>query len=171
MTSICCILALISPALSLPDLTEVQLPALLGNSFGVPGVNATYGYVVVGGGTAGLTIAARLAQNNSVAVVEAGGFYQIDNGNGSTIPALCITQYVGADPSDTQPLIDWDSSPHLRKLQQTEACIMPGAKRLVSRLRGITWLLIVLLSKRWTAGPLRLEMTLMAGIMCFRTTR
>lgn len=59
----------------------------LGNSFGVPGVNATYDYVVVGGGTAGLTIAARLAEdeNTSVAVVEAGGFYQIDNGNGRLV--------------------------------------------------------------------------------------
>jgi choline dehydrogenase len=57
---------------------------LYSNSFGVPGVNATYDYVVVGGGTAGLTIAARLAENSdvSVAVIEAGGFYQQDNGNG-----------------------------------------------------------------------------------------
>jgi choline dehydrogenase len=47
----------------------------LGNSFGVPGKNASYDYVVVGGGTAGLTIAARLAEdsNTTVAVVEAGG--------------------------------------------------------------------------------------------------
>lgn len=59
------------------------------NSFGVPGINATYDYVVVGGGTAGLTIAARLAEDKdvSVAVVEAGGFYQVENGNGrSGIP-------------------------------------------------------------------------------------
>lgn len=57
---------------------------LFSNSFGVPGVNATYDYVVIGGGTAGLTIAARLAEdaNLSVAVVEAGGFYQMENGNG-----------------------------------------------------------------------------------------
>lgn len=57
---------------------------LFSNSFGVPGVNASYDYVVVGGGTAGLTIAARLAEdvNLSVAVVEAGSFYQMENGNG-----------------------------------------------------------------------------------------
>lgn len=57
---------------------------LYSNSFGVPGVNTTYDYVVIGGGTAGLTIAARLAEDSdvSVAVVEAGGFYQQDNGNG-----------------------------------------------------------------------------------------
>lgn len=58
--------------------------ALYSNSFGVPGTNASYDYVVVGGGTAGLTIAARLAEDPdvSVAVIEAGGFYQQDNGNG-----------------------------------------------------------------------------------------
>lgn len=57
---------------------------LYSNSFGVPGVNATYDYIVIGGGTAGLTIAARLAEDSdvSVAVIEAGGFYQQDNGNG-----------------------------------------------------------------------------------------
>jgi len=58
--------------------------ALYGNSFGVPGLNATYDYVVIGGGTGGLTIAARLAEDPdvSVAVIEAGGFYQQENGNG-----------------------------------------------------------------------------------------
>jgi choline dehydrogenase-like flavoprotein len=63
---------------------------LYGNSFGVPGVNATYDYVVVGGGTAGLTIAARLAEdsNFSVAVIEAGGFYQQENGNGRSVGRL-----------------------------------------------------------------------------------
>lgn len=58
--------------------------ALYSNSFGVPGVNGTFDYVVIGGGTAGLTLAARLAEDPdvSVAVIEAGGFYQQDNGNG-----------------------------------------------------------------------------------------
>ncbi|KAI7364108.1 GMC oxidoreductase [Hortaea werneckii] len=83
---------------------------LFSNSFGVPGVNATYDYVVIGGGTAGLTIAARLAEdaNLSVAVVEAGGFYQMENGNGSVIPSLCITQFVGSSQEVEQPLIDWN---------------------------------------------------------------
>ncbi|MCJ1364957.1 hypothetical protein MMC16_004075 [Acarospora aff. strigata] len=66
---------------------------LFGSSFGIPGVNRTYDYVVVGGGTAGLTIAKRLAEKSdiSVAVVEAGSFYEIDNGNTSQIPAADIT--------------------------------------------------------------------------------
>jgi len=49
---------------------------LVSSFFGVPGANATYDYVVVGGGTGGLALATRLAAANlSVAVVEAGGFY------------------------------------------------------------------------------------------------
>jgi len=57
---------------------------LLGNSFGNPGVNATYDYVVVGAGLAGALTASRLAEalpNMTVAVVEAGSFYEISNGN------------------------------------------------------------------------------------------
>ncbi|KAI4086887.1 MAG: hypothetical protein LQ344_007188 [Seirophora lacunosa] len=56
---------------------------LLGSHFGVPGILATYDYVIVGGGTAGLTLARRLVANTSVtvAVIEAGGFYETDNGN------------------------------------------------------------------------------------------
>ena len=80
----------------------------LNSSFGVPGINASYDYVIVGGGTAGLTIAAQLAENstNSVAVIEAGGFYEIVNGNISVIPGEA-TFYAGTDPDDTQPLVDW----------------------------------------------------------------
>lgn len=49
-----------------------------GNNFGIWGQNASYDYVVVGGGTAGLALATRLAENTSltVAVIEAGGFYE-----------------------------------------------------------------------------------------------
>lgn len=55
---------------------------LLGSSFGIPGDNATFDYVVIGGGTAGLTVATRLAEQQSgrVAIVEAGSFYEIGNG-------------------------------------------------------------------------------------------
>ncbi|KAM0800662.1 hypothetical protein BDR22DRAFT_963041 [Usnea florida] len=63
--------------------------SILGNSFGRPGFNATYDYVIVGGGNAGNTIAARLAQdpaNYSIAVVEAGSFYEIVDGNRTQVP-------------------------------------------------------------------------------------
>jgi len=59
-----------------------RLGRLTGTSFGHPLINATYDYVIVGGGLAGLTVAARLAENpnNTVAVVEAGGFAEFSNG-------------------------------------------------------------------------------------------
>lgn len=81
---------------------------ILGTAFGAPGTNATFDYVVVGGGTAGLTIATRLASDPtiSVAVIEAGGFYEIDNGNRSTVPGYA-NYYTGSDPSNYQPLVDW----------------------------------------------------------------
>lgn len=80
----------------------------LGSSFGVPGVNATFDYVVIGGGTAGLTLATRLAeqQAGSVAVVEAGTFYEIGNGNLSQVPATDAI-YTGKAVDDWQSLIDW----------------------------------------------------------------
>ncbi|KAI9811992.1 MAG: hypothetical protein M1827_004884 [Pycnora praestabilis] len=79
-----------------------------GYSFGVPNQDTTFDYVVVGGGTAGLTIAARLAEDtlNTVAVVEAGGFYEIDNGNLSIIPGDAFIG-VNTDPNDVPSKIDW----------------------------------------------------------------
>lgn len=81
---------------------------VLGTAFGAPGTNATFDYVIVGGGTAGLTIATRLASDPaiSVAVIEAGGFYEVDNGNRSTVPGYA-NFYTGSDPNNYQPLVDW----------------------------------------------------------------
>lgn len=78
-----------------------------GNSFGIPGQNATYDYVVIGGGTAGNAMAARLAEDSSirVAVVEAGGFYQIDSGNRSVVPAYASGNQAPGVPAN--PLTDW----------------------------------------------------------------
>jgi len=79
-----------------------------GNFFGRPNQNATYDYVVVGGGTAGLAVAMRLAENNSytVAVVEAGGFYQIENGNQSVVPAY-NPQFSSLYDPTANPTVDW----------------------------------------------------------------
>lgn len=82
---------------------------LYSSSFGVPGANATFEYVVVGGGTAGLALATRLAAKYSVAVVEAGGFYETDNGNLSVVPGYS-TYFTGSDANNFQPLIDWGIS-------------------------------------------------------------
>ena len=104
---------------------------LLGSSFAVPGANATYEYVVwismplllfyevgwallsvllqiIGGGTSGLTVAKRLTETRgvSVAVVEGGSFYEIDNGNYSQVPAYDV-YYSSPSPTTIQPLVDW----------------------------------------------------------------
>lgn len=81
---------------------------ILGTSFGIPGANATFDYVIVGGGTAGLTVATRLAEDPSisVAVIEAGGFYEVDNGNLSVVPGTA-SYFTGTSPTNFQPLVDW----------------------------------------------------------------
>lgn len=81
---------------------------LLGSHFGVPGLPMSYDYVIVGGGTAGLTVARRLAANSSVtvAVIEAGGLYETDNGNLTQIPADAV-YFIEAMPKVRNPLIDW----------------------------------------------------------------
>ncbi|KAL8860930.1 MAG: hypothetical protein Q9178_002685 [Gyalolechia marmorata] len=91
-----------------PAASNIHARRLLGSSFGVPGNNETYEYIIVGGGTAGLTLATRLAEQQSgrVAVIEAGGFYEIGNGNISQIPAAGGV-YVGKSEDDWQPMVDW----------------------------------------------------------------
>ncbi|KAF9634904.1 alcohol oxidase [Lasiodiplodia theobromae] len=68
------------------------LPALLpragdNTSFASPG-NASYDYVIVGGGTAGLTVAARLAEDagTTVAIIEAGDVAENVHANISKVP-------------------------------------------------------------------------------------
>ncbi|KAL8951389.1 MAG: hypothetical protein Q9222_002639 [Ikaeria aurantiellina] len=81
---------------------------LLGSHFGVPGITGSYDYVIVGGGTAGLTLARRLAADTSitVAVIEAGGLYELDNGNFSQIPADA-SYWVDGSAQSRNPLVDW----------------------------------------------------------------
>ena len=96
-----------NPRLAQAANPRLRSRSLLGSNFGVPR-NDTFDYVVIGGGTAGLTVAYRLAEaNNLVAVVEGGSFYELGNGNISQIPADGV-YFAGKDPSDTNPLIDWN---------------------------------------------------------------
>ncbi|PSR83010.1 hypothetical protein BD289DRAFT_370488 [Coniella lustricola] len=75
-------------------------------ALGVP-ANATFDYVVIGGGTAGLVVAARLAEaNRSVAVIEAGGFYPVDDGNFSTVPSYAVFG-AGSSAEAIIPSVDW----------------------------------------------------------------
>ncbi|KAF1948845.1 oxidoreductase [Byssothecium circinans] len=64
--------------------------------------NQTFDYVIVGGGLAGLTVAARLAEDPTVTVgvIEAGDFYDKLNGNRSKVPGY------GAQVST--PAVDWN---------------------------------------------------------------
>lgn len=80
-----------------------------GSQYGRPGLPASFDYVIVGGGTAGLAVARQLASNSSfsVAVIEAGSFYETDNGNLSVVPAY-TSNFVGKNPTTKNPLIDWE---------------------------------------------------------------
>jgi choline dehydrogenase len=70
--------------------------------------DATYDYVIIGGGTAGLTLAARLSEDNgtTVSVIEAGSYYQITNPLLSSTPAGDIF-WTGSSPLDVNPGVDW----------------------------------------------------------------
>ena len=81
---------------------------LMGSHFGIPGLSGSFDYVIAGGGTAGLTLARRLAANTSisVAVIEVGDFYEFSNGNLSEIPADAAS-FTGSNPTQKNPLLDW----------------------------------------------------------------
>ena len=100
------LLASTSSAVIVPQLSSPG--RITGTNFGIPGRNATYDYVIVGGGLAGSLVASRLTEhsNASVALIEAGSFYELSNGNWSQIP-YWSEQWVGAEPDEWQPLIDW----------------------------------------------------------------
>lgn len=68
-------------------------------------------------------LAERLTEDkSSVAVIEAGSFYEITNGNFSSIPGYATT-YNAKSPSDTSPGADWGYT----TIPQTVRClVMPS---------------------------------------------
>ncbi|KAI1374268.1 GMC oxidoreductase [Hypoxylon crocopeplum] len=91
-----------------PVVGDSSITGILGTSFGIPGQEYEFDYVVVGGGQAGLAVAARLAENKAltVGVIEAGSFYELTNGNLSEIPSNG-NWFTGKAVDNWQPGVDW----------------------------------------------------------------
>ncbi|CAK4034462.1 versicolorin B synthase [Lecanosticta acicola] len=88
---------------------RIQSDGLLSSKFGMYGwPKQSFDYVIVGGGTAGLAMARRLSEDgsNSVAVIEAGGFYEIDGGNATEVP-MYLFNYFLDNGWVKNPLFDW----------------------------------------------------------------
>ncbi|KAL9127500.1 MAG: hypothetical protein Q9217_003630 [Psora testacea] len=106
------LLAIVAAILAAVAAVTYQGQAVLnlntGISDGNPSKDENFDYVIIGGGTAGLALAARLAEGSShnIAVIEAGGFYEQDDGNLSVVPGYC-TFYAGTEPDNFNPLTDW----------------------------------------------------------------
>lgn len=100
-----CVLATLATlAASSPVVKEKrQLTGLLSSIAGVLGVDQSFDYIVLGGGTGGLTIAKRLAEDPdvTVAVIEAGYLYEIADPFLETTPAGDVT-FVGENCTETQ---------------------------------------------------------------------
>ncbi|KKK22281.1 hypothetical protein AOCH_000141 [Aspergillus ochraceoroseus] len=110
---------------------RIQARDLLSSHFGMYGwPGQSFDYVIVGGGTAGLALAHRLSEDgsNSVAVVEAGGFHEIEAGNATDVP-MYLFNYFFDNGHVKNPLFDW--------YQYTEA--QPGlANRKMFYMQGKT---------------------------------
>jgi len=88
---------------------RIQAKDLLSSHFGMYGwPGQSFDYVIVGGGTAGLAMARRLSEHgsNSVAVIEAGGFYEIEAGNATEVP-MYLFNYFFDNGKVKNPLFDW----------------------------------------------------------------
>ncbi|KAL7803483.1 GMC oxidoreductase [Trichoderma aethiopicum] len=96
--------------------SAIAAARLFGSSFGAPAFdifnphkNATFDYIVVGAGTAGIPIAVRLAEDGyTVALVEAGSYAQLGNGNFSQVPLYASAFQHTYEGSLINPMVDWN---------------------------------------------------------------
>ncbi|KAJ9264577.1 CAZyme family AA3 [Paecilomyces variotii] len=115
LPSLIVILATLSLALATPTgrnvtdgLPDGLVPGNLGAIAGLPGVEETFDYIVIGGGTGGNAIGVRLAEaGHKVAIIEAGEYYEIGEIVLASTPGGDIV-FVGADITDSDPLVDWE---------------------------------------------------------------
>lgn len=112
------------------------IDSTLGAIGGILGAEQTFDYIVVGGGTAGAGVGVRLAEAGfSVAIIEAGGFYEVEKPLFSTTPAGSFFG-VGASPLDTIPTTDWgfntEPQPHLdnRRIHYARGKCLGGSSAL-----------------------------------------
>ncbi len=83
------------------------IPATSGAIQGLLGRDQEFDFVVVGGGTGGNAIGYRLAEAGfSVAIVEAGTFFEFSKPGFSTIPGLDVL-FVGSDSAEALSPADW----------------------------------------------------------------
>ena len=113
---------------------------LIGSHFGMIDIPVTYDYVIVGGGTAGLVMARNLALNSSftVAVIEAGGFSEFDNGNRSEVPAFSSqsTRRYSSIPADEAGDLQLSTGLLLPLDMQLESIANVNWRKLLHRLQG-----------------------------------
>ncbi|EGX90743.1 choline dehydrogenase [Cordyceps militaris CM01] len=83
------------------------IPATYGTIQGLLGRDQEFDFVVVGGGTGGNAVGYRLAEAGfSVAIIEAGTFFEFSKPGFSTIPGLDVL-FVGSDTSEALSPADW----------------------------------------------------------------
>lgn len=102
---------------------RIQGRDLLSSHFGPIGwPHQSFDYIIVGGGTAGLTMAKRLSEGgDSVAVIEAGAFYEMDAGNATEVP-MYLFNYFFDNGYMKNPLFDWYQYTEPQSVRRADIC-------------------------------------------------